>query len=263
MRPQLVARRVIGKAEWTGGEANPRLIVTSLRKAGTNDRFLYEKVYCARGEMENRIKECQGDLFADHTSTATMRANQLPLVRLVRLWRIDKRVAGSALCRTVAQASGANFRAPALVDDASERAGEVLPRVGLADEPHAGIEPSVVDHGVAGVAGREQRRHVGAKPAALVGGLRPLRPPGSTTSVKRRSTRAGPARMSSASLPSRAVSAAYPRSSSAPRAKSRTASSSSTTRMTSPVFAASDFASGGASVAGAVAIVAAAVMRGR
>ena len=50
------------------------------KKAGTNGRFLYEKVYCARGEMENRIKECQGDLFADRTSTATMRANQL------RLW---------------------------------------------------------------------------------------------------------------------------------------------------------------------------------
>jgi hypothetical protein len=73
-------RRVIGKAEWTNGEANPRFIVTSLSKAETNGRFLYEKVYCARGEMENRIKECQGDLFADRTSTATMRANQL------RLW---------------------------------------------------------------------------------------------------------------------------------------------------------------------------------
>jgi hypothetical protein len=73
-------RRVIGKAEWTKGEANPRFIVTSLSKAETNGRFLYEKVYCARGEMENRIKECQGDLFADRTSTATMRANQL------RLW---------------------------------------------------------------------------------------------------------------------------------------------------------------------------------
>jgi Transposase DDE domain group 1 len=73
-------RRVIGKAEWTEGEANPRFIVTSLKQAGTNGRFLYERVYCARGDMENRIKECQGDLFADRTSTATMRANQL------RLW---------------------------------------------------------------------------------------------------------------------------------------------------------------------------------
>ena len=73
-------RRVIAKAEWTEGEANPRFIVTSLSRAETNGRFLYEKVYCARGDMENRIKECQGDLFADRTSTATMLANQL------RLW---------------------------------------------------------------------------------------------------------------------------------------------------------------------------------
>jgi hypothetical protein len=73
-------RRVIGKAEWTKGEANPRFIVTSLKKAETNGRYIYEKIYCARGDMENRIKECQGDLFADRTSTATLRANQL------RLW---------------------------------------------------------------------------------------------------------------------------------------------------------------------------------
>jgi Transposase DDE domain group 1 len=51
-------RRVIGKAERTQGEANPRFIVTSLSKAETNARFLREIVYCARGDMENRIKEC-------------------------------------------------------------------------------------------------------------------------------------------------------------------------------------------------------------
>ena len=62
------------------GEANPRFIVTSLKEAETNGRVLYETVYCARGELESRIKECQGDLFADRTSTATLRANQL------RLW---------------------------------------------------------------------------------------------------------------------------------------------------------------------------------
>jgi Transposase DDE domain group 1 len=73
-------RRVVGKAEWTGGEANPRFVVTSLSKAQFGARALYEDIYCARGDMENRIKECQGDLFADRTSTATMRANQL------RLW---------------------------------------------------------------------------------------------------------------------------------------------------------------------------------
>jgi hypothetical protein len=103
-------RRVVGKAEWMipsvaesesatkprrkkksirvgdidlatlEGRANPRFVVTSLRADRHQARALYEKLYCARGEMENRIKECQLDLFADRTSTHTMRANQL------RLW---------------------------------------------------------------------------------------------------------------------------------------------------------------------------------
>ena len=77
-------RRVIAKAEWMPGRgetgANPRFIVTSLKPAEIDARTLYERVYCARGDMENRIKECQLDLFADRTSTATLRANQL------RLW---------------------------------------------------------------------------------------------------------------------------------------------------------------------------------
>jgi hypothetical protein len=73
-------RRVIAKAEWTEGEANPRFIVTSLSRAEHEGQHLYEKLYCARGDMENRIKECQLDLFADRTSAKTMRANQL------RLW---------------------------------------------------------------------------------------------------------------------------------------------------------------------------------
>ena len=73
-------RRVVGKAEWTHGKANPRFVVTSLSKARIGARDLYERLYCARGEMENRLKECQGELFADRTSTATMGANQL------RLW---------------------------------------------------------------------------------------------------------------------------------------------------------------------------------
>jgi hypothetical protein len=73
-------RRVIGKAECTRGEPNPRFIVTSLKPKAAEARYLYERVYCARGEMENRIKECQLDLFADRTSSHTMRANQL------RLW---------------------------------------------------------------------------------------------------------------------------------------------------------------------------------
>jgi hypothetical protein len=73
-------RRVVAKAEATRGDDNPRFIVTSLNRAEAEARYLYEKVYCARGDMENRIKENQLDLFADRTSAATMRANQL------RLW---------------------------------------------------------------------------------------------------------------------------------------------------------------------------------
>jgi hypothetical protein len=73
-------RRVVAKAECTQGEPNPRFVVTSLRRGECQAKHLYEKVYCARGDMENRIKECQLDLYADRTSAATMRANQL------RLW---------------------------------------------------------------------------------------------------------------------------------------------------------------------------------
>ena len=73
-------RRVIGKAEWTTGAANPRFVVTSLKSDEIDARRLYEVICCARGEMENRIKECQLDLFADRPSAASMQANQL------RLW---------------------------------------------------------------------------------------------------------------------------------------------------------------------------------
>jgi hypothetical protein len=85
-------RRVVAKAEWTQGEANPRFVVTSLARDACKAKHLYEKVYCARGDMENRIKECQLDLYADRTSTATMRANQL------RLWFYS--IAYVLLCAT-------------------------------------------------------------------------------------------------------------------------------------------------------------------
>jgi Transposase DDE domain group 1 len=81
-------RRVIAKAEWTAGAANPRFVVTSLSPEDAAPQPLYEEIYCARGDIENRIKECQLDRFADRTpvqargrlSAATMRATQL------RLW---------------------------------------------------------------------------------------------------------------------------------------------------------------------------------
>ncbi|MCL4218050.1 MAG: IS1380 family transposase [Candidatus Hydrogenedentes bacterium] len=73
-------RRVIAKAEQLAKGANPRFIVTNLPEEYGDPKTLYEQIYCARGDMENRIKEQQLDLFADRTSSHTMRANQL------RLW---------------------------------------------------------------------------------------------------------------------------------------------------------------------------------
>jgi hypothetical protein len=74
------SRRVVGKAEHLSQGTNPRFVVTSLPADAFDARTLYEQQYCARGEMENRIKEQQLYLFADRTSAGTMRANQL------RLW---------------------------------------------------------------------------------------------------------------------------------------------------------------------------------
>ena len=74
-------RRVVGKAEHTPDGANPRFVVTSLKRTcpAADARALYEDLYCARGEAENRIGE-QFELFADRASSATMQANQL------RMW---------------------------------------------------------------------------------------------------------------------------------------------------------------------------------
>ena len=97
-------RRVVAKAEWTRG-ANPRFAGTSLGEHEIGARRL-EALYCARGDTENRIKECQLDLFADRTSTRTMRANQL------RLWFAAWPTYCSARCG--ASGSGTpNSRGPA------------------------------------------------------------------------------------------------------------------------------------------------------
>jgi len=72
-------RRVIAKAEHLDKGANPRFVVTSLSAERMAGQALYEEFYCARGEMENRIKEQQLALFADRTSTALLRSNQLRL----------------------------------------------------------------------------------------------------------------------------------------------------------------------------------------
>ena len=71
-------RRVVAKAEHIDGKSNPRFVVTSLKAEQWAAQPLYEDLYCARGDMENRIKE-QFVLFAERVSAATMRANQLRL----------------------------------------------------------------------------------------------------------------------------------------------------------------------------------------
>ena len=105
------ARRVVAKAEQLtpatadgAGKSNPRFVVTSRAVADVDARTLYEDVYCARGEMENRIKEQQLMLFADRTSAATLRANQVRLyyssvayTLLAALRRLG--LAGTALAR--------------------------------------------------------------------------------------------------------------------------------------------------------------------
>jgi hypothetical protein len=73
------ARRVVAKAEHLSKGSNPRFVVTSYSEDRFDAQPLYEDEYCARGEMENRIKEQQLYLFADRTSTHHMYSNQLRL----------------------------------------------------------------------------------------------------------------------------------------------------------------------------------------
>jgi hypothetical protein len=72
-------RRVVAKAEHLDKGPNPRFVVTSIEIQRIDAQTLYEQLYCARGDMENRIKEQQLWLFADRTSTGKMRANQIRL----------------------------------------------------------------------------------------------------------------------------------------------------------------------------------------
>jgi hypothetical protein len=101
-------RRVVAKAEHLAKGPNPRFVVTSLSTEDRAAQLLYEEDYCGRGEMENRIKEQQLHLFADRTSAATMRANQVRLfcssiayVLLEALRRLG--LAGTELAETQCQ----------------------------------------------------------------------------------------------------------------------------------------------------------------
>ena len=77
LEPQAAGRRQ--SRAFDRRASNPRFVVTSLSARQMGARYIYERTYCARGDMENRVKEQQLGLFADRTSTATMRGNQLRL----------------------------------------------------------------------------------------------------------------------------------------------------------------------------------------
>ena len=105
------SRRVVAKAEHLEKGANPRFVVTSLGPDKIAGQELYERIYCARGEMENRIKECQLDLYADRTSAATMRANQLRLSFASLAYVLMEAVRRLALAGTeLANATAATIR---------------------------------------------------------------------------------------------------------------------------------------------------------
>lgn len=103
-------RRVVGKAEITVRGENPRFVVTSLAPEQVKAASLYEALYCARGEMENRIKEQQIDLFASRTSAHAMRVNQLRLwlssfayllISELRRMGLDESTHERARCQTI------------------------------------------------------------------------------------------------------------------------------------------------------------------
>jgi Transposase DDE domain group 1 len=103
-------RRVVGKAEHLAKGSNPRFVVTSLSAGEFAAQTLYEQEYCGRGDMENRIKEQQLMLFADRTSCATMRANQIRLalstvayvvLRALRAYGLAQTELAQAQCDTI------------------------------------------------------------------------------------------------------------------------------------------------------------------
>lgn len=103
-------RRVVAKAEQIQGKENPRYVVTSLAAGAWKPRALYEQLYCARGEMENRIKE-QLSLFADRVSAATMRANQLRLYLSAMAYTLIENLRRTALAGTeLARAQATTIR---------------------------------------------------------------------------------------------------------------------------------------------------------
>jgi hypothetical protein len=103
------ARRVVAKAEYLEKGENPRFVVTSVSHEAGSAQTLYEEHYCARGDMENRIKE-QLMLFSDRTSTHYLRSNQLRLyfssvayvlLQMLRRWGLAGTELAKAQCSTI------------------------------------------------------------------------------------------------------------------------------------------------------------------
>ncbi len=141
-------RRVVAKAEYLLKGKNPRFVVTSLSKQHVEARALYEDWYCARGEMENRIKEQQLDLFSDRTSCQTMRSNQLRLwlssvayVLLEELRRVGLR--GTEMAR--AQAGSIRTKLLKIGAQVVVSVRRVLVRLSSA-YPYAGLFAKVLAH---------------------------------------------------------------------------------------------------------------------
>ena len=105
-------RRVVGKAEYLAKGENPRFIVTSLAPEEWEARALYEDLYCARGEMENRIKEQQLQLFADRTSTHAIGSNQLAAVLFLLRLCAHRDPASAGAFRNRARASAMRHDPP-------------------------------------------------------------------------------------------------------------------------------------------------------
>src|SRR5262249_1621804 len=125
-------RHVIGKAEHLQKGSNPRFIVASLPKRQMGAQYTYERTYCARGDMENRVKEQQLSLFADRARTATMHANQLRLyfssiaymlMHALRRLTLQGTDLSNAQCTTIRLkllkiGAGSGYRSPRMVPHA-------------------------------------------------------------------------------------------------------------------------------------------------
>ena len=137
-----IRRRVAGiergawwrKAEHIDGKENPRFVVTSLTSQEWEAQPLYEELYCARGDMENRIKE-QFSLFADRVSTETMRANQLRLYLLAMTYALMSGLRRLGLKATELAAAQVSTIRTKLLKDPAPRSGSLCARSGCRWRP--------------------------------------------------------------------------------------------------------------------------------